>query len=208
VKPEETAERPRESPNPGLRQTVEAVRRTSVVCFVTTRIFSLRMRVPTLIVLCCLVVLLAGWTSVGAALAPPTCSAAQTQRRAVLTAGEGPGGSARYYRYCGRGHAFVRLAGKTFAIQGGRCGRRVSGQRWVYFGLITNGVVPKGATGLSLVMIPGNRPGTVEVVDSIVQVAGLNLAPAGTTTLAKDLNSGTFVLRSGAKRVTGYWSCL
>jgi hypothetical protein len=165
------------------------------------------MRVSALFTLCCLVVLLAGWTSVGAAVAPPTCSATQTRRGAVLTAGEGPGGSSRYYRYCGRGRAVVRLDGKTFAIEGGRCGRPVSGQRWVYFGLITNGGVPKGAKGLSLVMIPGNRPRTVKVVDSIVQVAGLDLAPTGTTTLATDLDSGTFVSRSGARRITGNWSC-
>ena len=59
-----------------------------------------------------------------------------------------------------------------------------------------------------IVMDEGDRPGVVNVSDSIVQAAGLNLAPTGTTTVAQNLRSGTFVLRSGQKRVTGNWTCV
>jgi hypothetical protein len=154
-----------------------------------------------------LVLVCLGSTTSIAAVSPPTCTTTQTQRTAVLTAGDGPGGSARYYRFCGRGKAVIHFHGGTFVIEGGRCGMHVPGHRWVYFGLITNGPQPTDGNGFSLVMMPGNRPGSVHVGDSIVQVAGLDLAPRGTTTLARDLDQGTFMLGAGKNRVTGSWSC-
>ena len=119
----------------------------------------------------------------------------------------------RYARYCGPGRAVVRLRGKSFTVAGGRCNRtlgRVS-PRWLWFGLFNSGSrSDPSARGLSLVVEPGNRPGRQTIIDSIVRVDGLDLAPTGAAFLAKDLRSGTFTLftRGPARtRVTGSWNC-
>jgi hypothetical protein len=148
------------------------------------------------------------WTLAAANRTPPVCTAAQTREGAVLSVPGGPNDSPRYTRMCGPGRAIVRLAGRSFAIRGGRCDKPRHGLRWVYFGLITNGPQSPSAEGFSIVMEKGDRPGVVNVIDSIVQASGLNLAPTGTTTVARDLRSGTFVLRSGEKRITGSWTCV
>jgi hypothetical protein len=76
----------------------------------------------------------------------------------------------------------------------------------VYFGLIENGGRP-GAKGLSLVLRPGNMAGSVRILDSIVQVAGLDLAPRGTAVVGEGLKSGTFAGEWKGTRVTGSWVC-
>jgi hypothetical protein len=81
----------------------------------------------------------------------------------------------------------------------------------VAFGVIASGRLYSGAKGVSMVLEPGNRPGRVNVVDSIIQVAGLNLAPTGTAVVAKGLKSGTFTLATKGSvltRVTGTWTCI
>jgi hypothetical protein len=155
-----------------------------------------------------LIFLPTAWTLAAATPTPPVCTAAQMKQGAVLSVPGGPHDSPRFTRMCGPGRAIVRLAGRSFAIRGGRCHEPRPGPRWVYFGLITNGPQSPRATGFSIVMDEGDRPGVVNVSDSIVQAAGLNLAPTGTTTVARDLRSGTFVLRSGEKRITGSWTCV
>jgi hypothetical protein len=112
-------------------------------------------------------------------------------------------------RFCGPGRVVVRLRGKSYAIRGGYCGGiRVGGARWLWFGLIKNGGASPDAKGFSIVLEPGDRMGRVNIVDSIVQVAGLNLAPGGTAVVAEGLKSGTFALiLAGGKRLTGSWTC-
>jgi hypothetical protein len=148
------------------------------------------------------------WAAQGAAHAPPMCSPADMQQAKTLTAGAGPNGSPLYIRACGPGRVVVRLRGKSYAIRGYSGRIRVGGARWLYFGLITSGAVSPDAKGFSIVLEPGDRPGRVNVVDSIVQVARLNLAPGGTAVVAKGLKSGTFALIvTGGRRLTGSWTC-
>lgn len=156
------------------------------------------------------VLMLAGWTAEAAVPTPPKCSPADTQQRAILTTGVFALGRSGYARFCGPGRAVVRLGGKSFTIQDGRCGgQSLSSPRWYYFGLFARGSVP-GARGFSVVLKPGDRPGRVKVIDSIVEVAGRDLAPTGTAIVAKGLKSATFTLvtRGPARtRVTGSWTC-
>jgi hypothetical protein len=76
----------------------------------------------------------------------------------------------------------------------------------VYFGLFENGDRP-GARGLSLVLQPGNVAGSVKIFDSIVQVAGLDLAPRGTAVVGDGLTTGTFAEEWKGTHVTGSWVC-
>jgi hypothetical protein len=85
---------------------------------------------------------------------------------------------------------------------------RTRSPRWVYFGLFANR--SPGAEGFSVVVEPGNRPGRNAIVDSIVQLNGRNLAPAGTAIVAKNLKSATFSLVTRGRspiEITGSWEC-
>ena len=53
--------------------------------------------------------------------------------------------------------------------------------------VIANQAVYPGATGLSILLKPGGEAGRVSVVDSIVQVAGLDLDATGSAVVAKGL---------------------
>ena len=91
----------------------------------------------TAIVTASLVVLALGaWAAEAAAPMPPQCSAADTQRRAILFSGAYSTGGSGYSRNCGPGRAVVQLRGKSFTIQGGRCHGNILSPRWVYFGLL------------------------------------------------------------------------
>lgn len=103
----------------------------------------------------------------------------------------------------------VRLGARSYSIDGGHCGDP-GGFRQAGFGVIANGASYPGATGLSILLKPGAEAGRVSVVDSIVQVAGLDLDATGSAVVTKGLNRGTFTLTSKASegmRVTGSWTC-
>ena len=168
------------------------------------------MRTVTLFALGNFVLLLTAWTAAGATPTPPKCSPTDTQREATLTTGTFPRG-AGYATFCGPGGAVMELGGRSFTIRGGHCGHAGS-TRWVAFGVIASGPLGSGARGFSMVLEPGNRPGHVNVIDSIIQVAGLDLSPTGSAVVAKGLKSGTFTLTpikgSALTRVTGSWTCI
>jgi len=104
-----------------------------------------------------------------------------------------------------RVRSFASEAGPN-VINGGSCGHRASETRWVYFGLLANGKRP-GARGLSLVLHPANGDGRAAMVDSVVQVAGLDLAPRGTAVQQDRLSRGTFSGTWHGTYVTGSWVC-
>lgn len=152
---------------------------------------------------------LLGGTAAGAAPSPDKCSPADTRREATLTTGVFRRGVTAYATFCGRGEAMVRLGARSYSIDGGHCGD--PGRfRQAGFGVIANRAVYSGATGLSILLKPGGDTGRVSVVDSIVQVAGLDLDATGSAVVAKGLDRGTFTLTSKAPegmRVTGSWRC-
>jgi hypothetical protein len=114
-----------------------------------------------------------------------------------------------YATFCGRGEAVVRLGARSYSIDGGHCSRP-GGFRQAGFGVIANAALYPGAAGLSILLKPGAEAGRVRVIDSIVQVAGVDLDATGSAVLAKGLNRGTFTLISKAPdgmRVTGSWTC-
>jgi hypothetical protein len=109
-------------------------------------------------------------------------------------------------RFCGPAHAVLRVHGVSYAIDGGHCGHAYSQTRWLYFGLIANSGHP-GANGLSLVLHPANRDGRANIIDSIVQVAGFDLAPRGTAVQSNQLKAGTFSGMWLGTHVRGSWLC-
>jgi hypothetical protein len=148
------------------------------------------------------------WTAEAAAPTPPKCSAADTQRRAILFSGDYNSGGSGYARYCGHGRAVVRMRGKTYTIEGGRCHGNTLSPRWVWFGLFAQGF--PGGRGFSVVVEPGNRSGRNAINDSVVQLNGRNLAATGTAVVAKGLKSATFSLvtrGSSPTKITGSWTC-
>jgi hypothetical protein len=166
------------------------------------------MRLLTITAVMALVLVLAGWTAQGDVTVPRHCTALETRQRAVLTTEDTTDGSGApaYFRYCGHAHAVVRVRGTSYAISGGFCGHRYSQTRWVYFGLTMNGN-RRGAKGLSLVLHPANKDGRAEIVDSIVQVGGLDLAPRGTAVQSNGLRAGTFSGAWKGTHVSGSWVC-
>jgi hypothetical protein len=165
--------------------------------------------VVLVLALSALVLMLVGGTTAGAAPTPAKCSPADTRREATLATGAFRRGGTAYATFCGPGEAVVRLGGRSFTIQGGHCGRSES-LRLVTFGVIANGPLYPGATGISILLKPGEQPGRVNVIDSIIQAAGLDLSPTGTAVVAKGLNSGTFSLATRGSvqtHVTGIWTC-
>ena len=114
-----------------------------------------------------------------------------------------------YATFCGRGEAVIRLGAKSFTIDGGHCGD-LGAVRLAGFGVIANRALYPGETGLSILLKPGAQDGRVSVVDSIVQVAGIDLNATGSAVVSKALDRGTFTLTSKASngmRVTGSWRC-
>jgi hypothetical protein len=163
------------------------------------------MRVLVLVAVAASIVVLTGWTTYGEGAIPRNCTTADTRQRAVLNIGVDSSGGPAYMRFCGPARAVVRVHGTSYRINGGICGDR-SGPTRVYFGLIENGGRP-GARGLSLVLQPGNVAGSFKIIDSIVQVAGLDLAPRGTAVVGDGRTSGTFAGEWKGTRVTGSWVC-
>jgi hypothetical protein len=118
-------------------------------------------------------------------------------------------GVTAYATFCGRGEAIVRLGARSYSIDGGHCGDP-GAFRQAGFGVIANTALYPGATGLSILLNPGDEVGRVNVVDSIVQVAGRDLDATGSAVVAKGLGRGTFTLTAKAPegmRVTGSWTC-
>ena len=163
--------------------------------------------VVTLVVVALSIPALAAWASSGDVAVPRKCTLADTRERAILqTAIDPTSGGPAYMRFCGPAHAVVRVRGVSYAINGGSCGHAYSQTRWVYFGLITNGA-NAGAKGLSRVLHPANKDGRADIVDSIVQVAGLNLAPRGIAVQSNQLKAGTFSGIWDGTHVRGSWRC-
>jgi hypothetical protein len=169
--------------------------------------------------LTCLAVLLVGvaaaptWRAHSEVPKPRRCSATDTRRHVVLMTGHFSTGGPGYERFCGRASVTIRVDGTSYALRGGRC-FEAKNNRWVYFGLIANGSVAgpgNTARGVSFVLTPGNRPGAVRILDSIVQVGGLDIVPRGTAIVSADLGSAIFDthVSSGRHRyhVTGAWRC-
>ena len=176
---------------------------------VPTRACSSTMRALAVLSVACLVLLLSAWTSANPATVPRACSPTDKQTRAVLTTGSYSKGGPGYARFCGPGRAVVRIGERSFTIRGARCGKR-GHQRWLYFGLLANGTSHQSdARGFSIVTEPGDRPRRARVIDSILQVTGVELVPVGTTIVARGLNSGTLalVVPGTGERVTGTWAC-
>ncbi len=164
------------------------------------------MRVLVLVAVAASITVLTGWTAHGDVAVPRNCTTVDTRQRAVLSIGVDSNGGPAYTRFCGPARAVVKVRGVSYQINGGHCGQHSDPTRWVWFGLIKNGDRP-GARGLSLVLEPGNVAGSVKITDSIVQVAGLDLAPGGTAVVGDGLKSGTFVGAWNGTRVTGSWVC-
>jgi hypothetical protein len=121
-----------------------------------------------------------------------------------------------YERYCGPGRAVIRVAGKSFTIEGGNCSGNLNRRS---FGVVGNGGSTKGfwfrlepvttATGRTRWYV---RPGRVTIMDGDVDVPGFPNAPGnrGTAIISKDLESATFSIRtrpSSPPMVTGSWRC-
>jgi len=136
---------------------------------------------------------------------PPQCSAAATQRGGIMLSREYEAGGPYSARYCGRGRAVVRVGGKTFAFNGGRCTSRRLGVGLV--GHVT------GAKGMWLLLEQPNRTGRNNVIDGAIQLPGITgeIAVSGTAIRAKGLNTATFSLhgrsRGKPRRLTGTWAC-
>ena len=162
------------------------------------------------------VVAVGGWTTGRDEITPPpSCSQQDTQRRVVLMTGNYSRGGDGYARFCGPGVVTITatVSGKSMTIRGGRCGT-ISGARWLYFGLFSNGAVSRElGRGVSLVIEPGGRVGPVKVVDGIVQPAGVDVGLSGSARVASDLRSGSFsvvtvgLARERNKRYMGHWTC-
>ena len=167
------------------------------------------MRLLTITAVMGSVLMLVGWTAQHDVAIPRKCTAIETHQRTVLTTEDPTDGSGApaYFRHCGPARAVVRVRGTSYAITGGFCGRRYSQTRWVYFGLIQNGNRP-GAKGLSLVLQPANKDGRANIVDSIVQVGGLDLAPRGTAVQSNGLRAGRFSGTWKGTQVRGSWVCV
>jgi len=154
------------------------------------------------------VMALAGWTRGADVAVPRACTPADIHERAFLVTND-PAQASQGYAYeraCGAARAVVHVRGSTYSINGGSCGQRYRQTRWVFFGLFANGNRP-GAEGLSLVLHPANRNGRTAIVDSVVQVGGLNLAPRGMAVQRDGLRAGTFAATWQGTNVTGRWVC-
>ena len=151
-------------------------------------------------------VMVAGGTALAATPTPAKCSPADIRRETTLNAGTFRRGGNAYATFCGQGEAVVRIGARSYTIEGGHCGSADS-LRFLGFGVIANGPLYPGASGISLVLQPGAQTGRVNVVSSIVQVARLDVTPTGTAVVSKGLKGGTFSLGSASKRVTGSWIC-
>ncbi len=162
------------------------------------------------------VLVVGGWTTGRGEVAPPPgCSQQDTQRRVVLMTGGYSTGGDGYARFCGPGvvTTTATASGESMTIRGGWCGR-ISGARWLYVGLFSNGALSRElGRGVSLVLEPGGRVGPVKVVDGILQPAGVDVGLTGSARVASDLRSGSFsvvtvgLARERNKRYMGHWTC-
>ena len=148
------------------------------------------------------------WAAEAAVPLPPECSAADTQRRAILfSGGWGTDDKPGYSRYCGPGRAVVRVGGKSFTLKGGRCTSRRAG-----FGVLWNGIgnAPPGR-GFWFLLERANRPGRNDIIDGGVELPGVTPAHTtgrGTAIVAKSLKSATFSLKGPSQtKITGSWTC-
>ena len=172
-------------------------------------------RVLTVVSAALAVLVVGGWTTARNAIGrPPSCTQQQTQRQVVLMTGAYSTGGDGYARFCGPGVVTItETSGKSMTIRGGRCGR-ISGTRWLYFGLFSNGALSRElGRGVSLVIEPGGRVGAVKVVDGLLQPAGADVGLTGSARVASDLRSGSFsvvtvgLARDRNKRYMGHWTC-
>gem|GEM_PF-6331965 len=184
-------------------------------------------RVITMLGLCSLVVVAAGWTQ-GAAVSPPRCSDAG--RKAVET-GWLPGHQVAsvaapapktrnevpaYTRMCGPASAVVRFHGTSFWIPGGRCALNGKRDYVVQVGLTA---APPAAPAKSLDLVVGGpkaatvggafRMGSVWVIAKIQLANYRSLdVSGGTITIAPSRRLGTFTFRlRDSTRVSGSWTC-
>jgi hypothetical protein len=153
-----------------------------------------------------------------AAPAPPTCSAADTRRHAILTVKDPSTHEPLYIRYCGRARAVVQFEGKSYPIKGGFClrGYRAHGERTlqgVAIGLLANPPARPGRD-VSFWWLPAAiRAGPIAIDDSEIEVPGNRIAASGIVIVGPRLAGGRFTLdgRTAAgptgKHVTGSWTC-
>jgi hypothetical protein len=141
--------------------------------------------------------MLAGWAAGASPPLPPKCSLADAQRPGALVH------SGSYLRYCGSGRAVVRVGGKSFTINGGRCTSRRVG-----FGVLGT----SRGRGFSLVLDHHNWPGRNAIIQMTFQLPGVsipNIPNTGTAIKSKDLESATFSIGTPGHpaRITGSWIC-
>jgi len=146
------------------------------------------------------------WAADAAAPAPPQCSASDTQHHVTVETGS-------YARYCGPGRAVLRIAGKSFTIEGGNCSGRLNRRS---FGLIGYGGSPGTGVWVRLEPVVARsgrqrwfvRPGRVGIMDGETQLPGFRSLPhQGTAVISKDLRRATFSLSNGGVKITGSWTC-
>ena len=153
-----------------------------------------------------------------AAPTPPTCSAVDTRRHAMLTVKDPSTHEWLYIRYCGRARAVVQFEGKSYPIRGGSCfrGYRAHGERTlqgVAIGLLANPPARPGRT-VNFWWVPAAiRAGPIAIDDSEIEVPGNRIAASGIVVVGPRLAGGRFTLdgRTAAgptgKHVTGSWTC-
>ena len=162
------------------------------------------MRVPMITSgLCAAGLVLAGWAVAASAATAPTCSPTQMKRGGVAAsqARSAETGAPLAIRYCGRGRVVFQLDGRRFVINGGRCtSRRV--------GMGVRGDVA-GARSMWLLFDDANRVGRNGINDGEFVLPGYAAlgTVTGTAIRAKGLNTATFSVRWGAKKITGTWTC-
>ena len=142
--------------------------------------------------------LVVGWAAGASPRVAPECSPAKAQRGGL----EGfRTDEAWSIRYCGRGRAVLRVEGKSFIVQGGRCTSRRVGIGAI--GAVTD------ARGFWFLLEDANRSGRNEIIDGDIDLPGFEFVDGvtGTATVAKGLNTATFSVWWGAMKVTGRWTC-
>ncbi len=124
-----------------------------------------------------------------------------------------------YIRFCGPARALVRVNGRAYRVQGGRCYRGPGTQAstrtltGIGIGLVVNEPARPGLGVTFFWVPPSTHAGLVKIDDSEIEVPGRRVAASGSVIVAKSLNGGSFRLygrtASGptGDRVTGTWTC-
>jgi hypothetical protein len=159
--------------------------------------------------------LLSAWSGQEPTPSPPTCSAEDTRRSAILTSGTGSQGGPLYLRFCGRGRLIIRASGRAWILRSGNCIESRGPAGNVSFGLVTNDPAPPGRGVMFWWYLPRNRSRPVTVQEWAVELPGFPsvAVPGGgplsglPTVIAKGPRAGTFSVRGSQPRVTGSWTC-